>query len=114
MAGPELNNEPVEVAPTPTVLMGPFDSFLIDQLVVRVENTDVSQSLDAWFEVTWRDSTVYDQWQDSYFMGIPPGEARQKAVDISSQPVFRMRGQASGAGLTALVSVRRIQRSPNR
>ena len=111
MAEPNLNEAVVAVAPTSTTLGGPFtvtSQFYNDTILLRITNSDGSQSLDAWVEVSWTGGTIYDKWQDNYFMGIPAGECRQKEVNIGSNPVFRVQGTASGAGLNCKISVKRV------
>ena len=103
----------VSVAPTPTVMGGPYSGWLSEQVVLRVENTDASQTLDAWLEFAWSDDLTYDLQQENYFMAIPAVTARQKTVNIQGQPVFRVMGQASGAGLTANFAIRRIPKARN-
>lgn len=108
LSPPAAEELTVAVAPTATIIGGPWATWLTEAIVVRIQNMDAVQSIDAWFELTWDDGTIYDLQQDNYFMGIPALAARQKEFAFAAHPAMRIMATASGAGANVRISVRRV------
>lgn len=97
--------ETVAVAPTVTVMLGAIDCALGNALRVEVINDDLSQTLDVSFD---KSESLSGPWGASDYTGlldILPGEARNVVVDVRWLRYVRVLGQASGAGLSARISV---------
>ena len=95
----------VAVTPTVTVLGGPISCVLGSAMRVEVINDDISQTLDVSFD---KSEAATGPWGASDYgglLGIQPGETRCVVVDVRWLKYVRLLGVASGAGLSARVSI---------
>ena len=96
----------VAVAPVLTVLSAPIN---VDPglSAVRVEiiNDDMAQTLNVHFDKSEASTGPWNQSDYKGLEGILPGTARTVVIDARYLQYIRLTGTASGAGLSARVSV---------
>ena len=90
---------PVTTTVVPSNETGPSDTYS-----GQVKNTDGSQTLDCYIQTSW-DGTNWGTSEWAGLTGIAAGETRQFSVATGKARFIRIIGTASGAGLTASVSV---------
>lgn len=103
LAGTPTLPASVEVASTATTIAGPFDVVGGTYAEVALTNTDGSQTLNAWVESS-PDGTTWNaklNWQG--LDAIAAGELRYEGFDCTYERHVRIRGTASGAGLTSTI-----------
>lgn len=90
----------VAVASTTTLLSGPHDVVGGQVCGIALTNQDASQTLEAWVEVS-ADGATWEAKAWSGLSAIAPNSMRYDGFSVSFEKKIRVRGTASGAGLTA-------------
>lgn len=106
-----IADQQVAVAPTDTVVLAAFSTRRADgklegttSLSISLNNLDLSQTLDAWFESSWDGSTKWATVNVISLDGIAVGETRYQNFVVKPWRYLRLMGRASGAGLNCRVA----------
>lgn len=90
----------VAVGPTATTVVDAFSALGMSRLVVTLTNDDPTQELDAWLEAGPTSSGPWDLTEWTGLADILAGESRTEVADVQGHAYLRIRGTASGAGLS--------------
>lgn len=102
-SGTAIEGVTVAAAPTATQLVGPQSVVRHSAIYVGVQNTDGSQTLNAWVE---SGPTLTGPWRASGWTALTEvgaGNFADGQLDVTGMRCVRVMGTASGAGLNAKV-----------
>lgn len=96
----------VAVDPTATVIVDPLQVTYTTTLEVELINDDPAQTLNAYVQRSWAQAGPWYTSPYDGLQGIGPGESKMDQISVYGSGWMRVVATASGAGLSARISVR--------